>query len=980
MPLSVAVPGRARLRVEGLRNQAILAERLESRLHGHGAIRMVQASALTGNLLVVFDPARLTLRELVAEVARSRAPVVTRRNGRARRAAGPPAAPEPQDWHAQPAQAVVRRLSVSPEAGLSAADAEARLAAVGPNRLPAPDPRSALATLWDQVASLPVGLLAGAAGLSLAGGAVFDALVILGVVGINAAVGYVTERRVDRILGALRDATVPMALVRRDATERFLPAAALVPGDLVVLQAGYDVPADGRVIAADALALDESALTGESLPVSKTSGAVHDLATPLAERTNMVYVGTSVAEGSGLALVTATGATTEMGRIRRLIAEAVAPPTPLERELDRMGRRLVGLCLGLSGVALGLGLLRGIPGLEMLRTSISLAVAAVPEGLPAVATSTLALGMQRMLRRNALIRRLAAVESLGATTVICVDKTGTLTENRMSVGAWHLGGTDFVANGHAAGLSDRRLRRAHLVGVLCNEADLTRSEVGRWEVNGSGTEGALLAAARHAGLDYQRLRQEYPLVSLRPRLENENWMATLHAAGRDRRLMMVKGAPEEVIRLCTRRFDGVAEVDLDPDARRDILEANATLANQGMRVLGLAFKEVGAADSPSYDDLGWVGLVGLQDPIRAGVPQAIAACQRAGIRTVMLTGDQSLTALAVARELELVRNGEMRVVDASQLGQASDDAVRGFAREVAVFARVSSAHKYQIVRALQAEGEVVAMTGDGINDAPALKAADVGVAMGARGTQVARDLADVVLLDDNFGSIIGAVEQGRTIYANIGKALRFLLATNFSEVLVTVGALALGMARPLSAIQLLWINLLSDVVPALALSVEPPEPDVMERPPRNPAAPLLSSRTLLEIGADGALLSATALGAYGLALARYGTGLQATSVAFATLTSSQLLYALTCRSEQRPSFADSGRSPALLGAVAGTLGLQVAAVTVPPLRRLLGIAPLGLGDWALVAGGAVLPLLVKDLTKMLGHGSTSSGVAMEGRS
>jgi Ca2+-transporting ATPase len=721
------------------------------------------------------------------------------------------------------------------------------------------------------------------------------------------------------------------------------------------------------VIADDRLALDESALTGESLPVSKAAARLCAPGTPLADRANMVYAGTSVADGSGLALVTGTGAATEMGRIRRLIAEAVAPATPLERELGRLGRRLVGVCLGLSGVALGLGLLRGVAAVEMLRTSISLAVAAVPEGLPAVATTTLALGLQRMLRRNALIRRLSVVESLGATTVICVDKTGTLTENRMRVHAWHLGGTDLVVNGRAAELSDPRLRWAHMIGVLCNEAHLTRQGNGRWEVNGSGTEGALLDAARRAGLDYRRLREEHRLLSLRPRLADENWMATIHEAGPGRRLMMVKGAPEEVVRLCARRLDGAVAPGLDDETRRGILEANAALANQGMRVLGLAFKEIPAtAASPRYDDLAWVGLVGLRDPIRDGVREAIAACQRAGIRTVMITGDQSLTALAVARELALVQNGQMRVLEASELGDASAATLRGLARDVAVFARVSPAHKYQIVRALQAEGEVVAMTGDGLNDAPALKAADIGVAMGARGTQIARDLADVVLLDDDFGSIVGAVEQGRTIYANVGKALRFLLATNFSEILVTVGALALGIARPLTAIQLLWINLLSDVLPALALSVEPAEPDVMARPPRDPAAPILSRDALLRIAGDGALLSAATLGTYGAALARHGAGPQAASVAFATLASGQLLYALTCRSEHGPGVTGLHRSPALLAAVGGTVALQVAAATVPPLRGLLGTAPLGAGDWGLVAAGSALPLLVTEVTKALG--------------
>jgi Ca2+-transporting ATPase len=839
--------------------------------------------------------------------------------------------------------------------------------------------------LWDQVATLPVLLLTGAALMSLASGMPVDAAVIMGVVAVNAAVGYATERRVDRIIAALRDMTVPTALVRRDGKEQFVPAAALVPGDVLLLKAGYDVPADGRLIEVAGLSVNESALTGESLPVSKSAWVEHPEDADLAERTNMVYAGTAVSEGSGLAVATATGARTEIGRIRKLIAEAVAPPTPLERQLDRLGRRLVGVSLGFCGAALGLGLLRGVPLLEMLRTSVALAVAAVPEGLPAVATTTLALGMHRMLRRHALVRRLAAVESLGATTVICVDKTGTITENRMTVAAWHLGGRDLVDTRAVEGerrTPDPRLDRALAVGVLCNEADLTRADDGGLTVNGSGTEGALLAAALRAGVDYRKLRERFPLVSVRPRLEGENWMATIHEVAPGRRLMMVKGAPEEVLRLSATCFDGAGQPRLAPETRQAVLEANARMANQGMRVLGLAFKELEGPAGDAYDGLVWVGLVGLTDPIRDGVREAIAACQRAGIRIVMLTGDQSLTALAVARELDLVRDGQLRVLEPAQLLQADARALRGFAQEATVFARVSPAHKYQIVRTLQADGEIVAMTGDGINDAPALKAADIGVAMGARGTEVARELADVVLLDDNFGSIVGAVEQGRTIHTNVRKALRFLLSTNFSEILMTLGALALGFARPLTAIQLLWINLLSDVAPALALSVEPPDPDVMRRPPRNPAEPMLSRRALIETAGEGALIAATALGAYGIALARSGAGGPASTVAFSTLTAAQLLHALECRSETRSGLSGLRGSPALVGAVGATLALQIAAVTVPPLRRLLGTAPLAMADWAIVAGGAVLPLVMSEVTKGLrrgGPGPTRSVTRTERR-
>jgi Ca2+-transporting ATPase len=661
-----------------------------------------------------------------------------------------------------------------------------------------------------------------------------------------------------------------------------------------------------------------------------------------------------------------------MGRIRTLVGEAVTPPTPMERQLDRLGQGLVGVSLACCGAALGLGLLRGVPLAEMAAAAIALAVAAVPEGLPAVATTTLALGTQRMARRGALIRRLAAVEGLGAATVICVDKTGTITANRMTVRGWQLGTGDFVPlpprsrpsdSPPGPVLSDPRLERAVTIGVLCNEAELVRNGRRRgWSIDGSGTEGALLAAGHGAGLDYRALRARYPVLELRPRAEGENWMATVHAVGDDRRLVAVKGAPEEVLGRAVVRLDAAGPAPLDAEARRAILEANARMANDGMRVLGLAYREVDGGAAPGYDDLVWVGLVGLADPIRPGVREAIAACRRAGIRIVMLTGDQALTALTVARELGLVRDGQLRVAEAGQLEAADAEGLRRMAREVDVYARVTPAHKYRIVRALQAEGEVVAMTGDGINDGPALRAADVGIAMGARGTQLARDVADVVLLDDDFGSIVAAIEQGRTIAANAGKALRFLVATNFSEILVTLGALSIGIARPLSPVQLLWLNLLSDVFPALALAVEPAGPDVMERPPRPPTEPILPPGEMVSLAGDSAVMAAAALGARGLAAAA-GAGGAAPSVLFTTLTGGQLLYALTCRSRSRPALPGLRRNPALAAAVGGSLALQVGTSVVPALRRLLGTAPIGAAGWSIALGGALLPFITREIVK-----------------
>jgi Ca2+-transporting ATPase len=947
--VSVAVPGRARLRVAGLRGHQGFALRLEARLAGQAGVRHVSASALTGNILVLFDVAGLDLRRLVAAVAQ---------HAGESRVESRTASPADDTWHALAGERVAEILDTDLLKGLSSAAAAERLARIGPNQVPAQQPRSALSILSDHLTSLPVALLGGAAALSLITGAPVEAAVVMAVVGANAVVGYFTESRVERVLRSLQNTTVTQALVRRDGQELVLPAPSLVPGDLVILRNGHEIPADGRLVAVDGLTVDESTLTGESMPVRKAASIQVAVNTVLAERANMVFAGTVASAGSGSAVVVGTGRDTEMGRVRELVAETRAPATPLECQLDAAGRRLVALSLGFCGLTLGLGLLRGIPGLEMLRTAVSLAVAAVPEGLPAVATTTLALGMHRMAQRQTLVRRLAAVEGLGATTVICVDKTGTLTENRMTVHAWFLGTQEFLAPERGGpSLVEPLLRRALEVGVLCNEADV---DAGSTEIKGSSTEGALLQAALDAGLDHRGLRERYQALSVRPRADGENWMGTVHRNGGGRQLVTVKGAPEEVLERATSWLDGEATRPLTPEMRRRVLDENARMADQGMRVLGLALAELDdLGELEPYRNLTWVGLVAFTDPLRAGVREAILACRRAGIRTVILTGDQARTAAAIYRQLNPVPDHAPRVLDASRLGSLDPHALPGLAGEVDVFARVSPAHKFQIVRALQASGHVVAMTGDGINDAAALRAADVGIAMGARGTDIARDVADVVLLDDDFGSIVRAVEQGRTIHANIRNTVKFLLSTNFSEILVTLAALTIGLARPLSAIQFLWINLLSDVVPALALAVEPPAPDVMVEPPRDPSEPILSGSTLREVAGQAVTLSAATLGAHAVALARYGAGSHASTIAFTTLTAAQLVHALGGRSGSRGGVAGVSGSPLMLGVVGGTLGLQLAAVTLPPLRRLLGTTPLSLLDGLLVAAGATIPLLVR---------------------
>jgi Ca2+-transporting ATPase len=567
---------------------------------------------------------------------------------------------------------------------------------------------------------------------------------------------------------------------------------------------------------------------------------------------------------------------------------------------------------------------------------------------------------------------LNAVESLGSTTVICVDKTGTVTENRMTVGRWHIAGRDHLQADAAPDSPEPTLARALTIAVLCSEATMTIDPDGGLQTTGSATETALLVAASAWGIDAAARREQHPLLTMSPRSEGRNWMGSMHA-GAGSRLVAVKGAPEEVLRSSTRWVRPAGEGELDATARRRILSANDRMAGEGMRVLGLAWKELATDGEVSWDGLTWIGLVGLIDPIRPGVREAIAICHQAGIRPVMITGDQGLTAVAVGRKLGLLRDGQVRVLEAGELARLDATALRGVVREVDVFARVAPVQKYEIVRALQAGGDVVAMTGDGVNDGPALKAADIGIAMGQRGTEMARDLADVVLMDDDFGSIVAAVEDGRTLRANLQKALRFLLATNLAEVFVTFAATLVARAQPLSALHLLWINLVSDVVPALALGMEPAEEGVMRQPPPVPGAALISRDDLTTTVLDAAVMATTTLGAFGLTWRRSGNAAHASTVAFSTISTGQLLYALACRSRERSGLRGLGDNPALVAGIGGMLALQGATVVVPPLRRLLATTPLGLADLAVIGLGAVAPLALREALKRRPPGPAQQG-------
>lgn len=1018
--IHTAVPGRSRYKVEGLYRSESLKKHLELQLARQTGISQVTANPLTGNVLVTFNSANTstTVESLIVRIVTthggnesaathshsSRKAGTVPRNGavheqlpsprsphkRVGKRAGQSQVPTPDTdvspapaWHLLSAKAVLTTTRTSPRSGLSDAAVKKRLATYGPNVLPEAERRSGLEILLGQFNSLPVGLLGVAAGISLCTGGLVDAAVILGVVVVNATIGYVTESQSERTIHSLKSLVQPSAVVVREGIPKEISAAEVVLGDILVLKPGSYIAADSRLIEAQRLSIDESALTGESVPVSKVVEPLMNPQLPLADRVNMAYMGTLVTGGQGLAVVVATGRATEIGKIQMLAGEAAAPETPLEQQLDQLGSQLVLLSGGVCAFVFFIGLLRGYGLLEMLKTSISLAVAAVPEGLPTVATTTLALGIANMRQHRVLIRRLDAVETLGCVQTICLDKTGTLTLNRMSVVAAYAGMRRIhISDSHFTveqtpldPLACEEVVRLAQVCALCSETEIELQN-GRHVLRGSPTENALIYMAMNAGIDVPALRTTYPVQNVSLRAENRNFMSTVHSVNGQEgdapamaTLLAVKGSPTEVLALCTWQIKDGVRVSLTESDRFTIETENDRMAGEALRILGGAYRTLDAGErvSEAFGDLTWLGLVGMADPIRPGVKEVIHGLHQSGIETVMITGDQSPTAYAIGKELSLSRTEELEILDSTHLANVAPEVLTALAERVHVFARVSPAHKLQIVRALQRSGKVVAMTGDGINDGPALKAANIGVAMGHTGTDVAREVADVVLEDDNLETMIVAVSQGRTIYNNIRKSVHFLLATNLSEIMVTATAITAGLGHPLNAMQLLWINLISDIAPGLALALEPPEPDVLKQAPRNPAEPIIKTSDFRRIAFESATLSAGALGAYGYGLMRYGMGPQAATLAFTSLASGQLLNALTSRSETRSVFDHPPLppNPYLRMALFGSFAVQALTFLVPGVRSLLGITPLSLGDGAVIGASALLPFVVNEKTKTL---------------
>ncbi|ADZ71053.1 cation-translocating P-type ATPase [Polymorphum gilvum] len=871
----------------------------------------------------------------------------------------------PEDSHGLTADEVLARLSVDARTGLDDAEVEARLARFGPNQLERRATIGVLALLAHQVSSPVVYLLATAAALALAFGEWNEGIAILVVLALNGLIGFLTERKAARSIEALRALGTQSARVRRAGHVRMVPAEQLVPGDIVLVEGGDGISADLRLIEAANLAADESTLTGESVPVDKGHEPVAAGAR-LGDRASMLFKGTSVTQGSGLGVVVGTGVDTELGRIALLVAEASPERTPLERDLARLSGQLVWATLALTAVIAGIGLAKGEDALLMVEAAIALAVAAIPEGLPVVATLTLARGMWRMARQNALIERLPAVETLGATTVILTDKTGTLTENRMTVRRIWIpsGEIDLAYEGahpgtRAEALRDEpQLRRLLEVAVLCNNASLGADDgTGRDQDSGDPMELALLRAGRKADLRRATLLAERPELREHAFDTATRMMATVHREA-DGCLYAVKGAPEAVLERCVRREGDTGDVAFGDDERADWLRRVDQFGQRGLRVLAIACRRAPDPEQDPYRDLTFLGLVGLEDPARVDVPEAIAACRQAGIKVVMVTGDHAVTARSIGRMVGLEENGigAIEGPDLADLHARQDASLL----QAGIFARVSPAEKLGLVRAYQKAGAVVAMTGDGVNDAPALRQADIGIAMGLRGTDVAREAAAMVLLDDAFPSIVKAIREGRIIFGNIRRFAAYLLSCNLSEVLVVGLAILFALPLPLLPLQILYLNLVTDVFPAFALAMGEGERNVMARPPRPPGEPILGPLQWSGIVAHGVALTAGTLAALLAAEAWLELdGDALVTVSFLTLAFAQLWHVFAMRHHTSAVLRNEVTgNPWVWAALALCTGLLAVPPHVPALAEVMQLVPPDRSMWLLILVFSAAPLLV----------------------
>ena len=862
------------------------------------------------------------------------------------------------EWYSKPGSVVLAELETSRDRGLTRSQAEDRLARYGPNTLEQQKRSGMLSRILGQMKDPMILVLLAAAVLSLAASGFedwIDAVIILVIVLVNAVISISQEDNAEKALEALRSMSAPLARVLRDGKQVRLETGALVPGDIILLEAGDLVPADARILECANLKADESAMTGESVPVTKQAVDTLPPDTPLGDRGNMVISATVITNGRATCVVTGTGMDTEMGRIAGLLRDAGENETPLQRRMVEISRTLSLVCLFVCAIMFGVGLLQDKGLLDMFMTAVSLAVAAIPEGLPAIVTIVLALGVQRMVKRSAIVKKLPAVETLGCASVICSDKTGTLTQNKMTVvDVWTSG------NAHRAA--------ALTIGALCNDTVLTYEPGGAPKTAGDPTETAFVTAALAEGLDKNELERTSPRKAELPFDSERKLMSTVHPKPGGGFRVMVKGAPDVLLGRCTALLSA-GSVPLTAALSHQILAANESMAQRALRVLGVAYKDIDAIPARLTSDtlergLTFVGLVGMIDPPRTEVKDAVARCYAAGIRPVMITGDHKLTAVAIAKELDIFRPGDLAITG-EDLDFMPQELLEQEVEKFSVYARVSPEHKMRIVKAWQAKGRVVAMTGDGVNDAPALKAADIGCAMGITGTDVAKGAADMILTDDNFATIVHAVEQGRGIYANIKKAIHYLLSCNIGEIIAIFVATMLGFSQmPLIPVQLLWLNLVTDSLPALALGMEPVEEGIMRQKPRAARENLFNRAFSLRLAWQGIMVGALTLAAYWLGANVLGGPAVANTMAFATLTLCQLFHAFDVRSEDDSLFhVGVLTNKAMNKAFLVGMAMQLAVLILPPLRSVFSVVLLDPAEWLTVFALAVTPVVFCELEK-----------------
>ncbi|GBF76259.1 calcium-translocating P-type ATPase, SERCA-type [Paenibacillus sp. 598K] len=906
---------------------------------------------------------------------------------------------EQKKWHQMDAEELSRQIGCDPVRGLASEEVAERLERYGRNELSEGKRISPLTLLLNQFKDFMVLVLVGATLISALLGEYLDAVTIIAIIVINGILGFVQEFRAERSLRALKALSAPSASVVRDGQVISVAASDLVPGDLVLLEPGDRVPADIRLLETNSLYAEESALTGESVPVGKTALPIRESELPLGDQRNLGFMGTMVTRGTAKGIVVRTGMQTEMGTIADLIQQTEAMETPLQHRLEQLGKILIIVAVALTVMVVVAGILHGQPAYGMFLAGVSLAVAAIPEGLPAIVTIALALGVQRMIKRKAIVRKLPSVETLGCASVICSDKTGTLTQNKMTVTRLWLGGRSLEVSGegyvpegeitesgaHVDLKKDQGLRRLLQVAALCNNSVLykkepeeergkrakaTQGEEGEWLLKGDPTEGALAVLAAKMGLSAKALEglykreREFPFDSERKRMS----VVVTHQGGR---LLCVKGASDMLLEQCTHVLWDGNVIPLTATLRQKIAAAAEGMAASALRVLGMAYRDIRGQESVETEQeaeqqLVFVGLSGMIDPPRKEVRDAIAVCRQAGIKTVMITGDHQTTAEAIAGQLGILPRGGV-AVNGRQLAAMTDEQLDREVDNIYVYARVSPEHKLRIVKSLQRQGHVVAMTGDGVNDAPAIKASDIGIAMGITGTDVSKEASALVLSDDNFATIVAAIEEGRGIYENIRKFIRYLLASNVGEILTMFLAMMAGLPLPLVPIQILWVNLVTDGLPAMALGVDQAEKDLMKHKPRSAKENIFSRRLGWKILSRGFLIGICTLGAFWITLRENpGNLIEAQTVAFATLVMAQLIHVFDCRSSRSIFHRNPLQNRYLVLAVLSSLLLMLGVLYIEALQPIFKTVPLDFRHWCLVFVAAGIPTFVMGIGSVLG--------------